>query len=83
VEVKKFLSLMAMTGVLVFGGAASCEKPEGTPFYEVTLEPTPEVEDCDAEDIAKKDWKDCPHLFQSPRPVRTAYQPAPTRIRRK
>ena len=66
----------------VLGSAASCNT-EPEPYRPVILD----VEDCDAEDIKKKDWRDCPHLFMSPgptaRPVKTAFQPAPTKTKRR
>lgn len=77
----KALMGVALVGTVVLGGAGSCGGMERTPYREVEL--APETEDCDAEDIAKKDWRDCPHLFQSPRPVQTARQPAPTKTKRR
>ena len=70
-EVKKLLTAAGMTAVLVFGAAASCQEQEPREFYPV------EFPDCDADDkVGKWDTADC---GPSPLPMKTAYQPAPSK----
>lgn len=68
--VNKVMTAVALSGVLLFGGAASCDtQPQD--YWEV------EFPDCDADDRKGKwDVADC---GPSPRPMQTAYQPAPSK----
>lgn len=68
---KKIATAAVLAGVLVFGGAASCQDnaPAEAPEVEVF-----EFEDCDAEDWKNYD-SECGR--RSPRPMLTARQPAP------
>ena len=79
---KSAVACAALTMVAVLGSAGSCDV-QSEPYRPVVVD----VEDCDAEDVKKRDLDDCPHLriTQGPsaRPVRTAYQPAPTRTKRR
>lgn len=69
---KKLTVALGMSGILVFGGAASCKQDrEPREWYNI------EYPDCDRDDRSPH-WeaKDC---GPSPRPMRTAYQPAPSK----
>lgn len=68
--VRKMMTAVGLSVVLVFGTAGSCES-RPTEFYET------EFPDCDADDRRGKwDVEDC---GPSPRPMKTAYQPAPSK----
>lgn len=62
---------VGLSAVLVFGGAGSCQGSGGDDYWEV------EFPDCDEDDRKGKwDVEDC---GPSPRPMKTAYQPAPSK----
>lgn len=61
--------VLALSGALVFGSAAACEKLPPREFYPL------EIPDCDHDDkVGKWDTEDC---GPSPTPIRKA--PTPTR----
>jgi hypothetical protein len=69
--VKKLTTALVLAGALVFGTAGSCQDPKPTEWNQV------EFPDCDADDRKGKwDTADC---GPSPRPMKTAYQPAPSK----
>jgi hypothetical protein len=69
--VKKIASILALSGALVFGAAAACEKPPPREFYPL------EIPDCDADDkVGKWDTVDC---GPSPQPKRSTAAPKPSR----
>lgn len=67
----KIVTAVAMSAVLVFGGAAACNDTPATTDYSPV-----EFPDCDADDRSPH-WevKDC---GPSPRPMQTAFQPKPS-----
>lgn len=79
---KKLLTAVGLSAVLVFGGAASCDGGgEPTEWQQI------DFPDCDKDDrIGKWDTADCgpsPKPRESARPMKTAFQPKPKVTKRR